>query len=108
MPFAAFAMAKIFNLPAGLMAGIVLVGCSPGGTASNVMCYLGNADVALSVTLTATNTFAAVIATPSFAYLFLHQIVPVPFVDMMLSILQIVLIPVLLGTAINSLWGRNL
>ena len=108
MPFAAFALAKLFNLPAGLMAGIILVGCSPGGTASNVMCYLGNADVALSVTLTATNTFAAVIATPAFSYLFLHQIVPVPFMDMMISILQIVLIPVLIGTAINSIWGKQL
>ena len=108
MPFAAFVLAKLFNLPAGLMAGIILVGCSPGGTASNVMCYLGNADVALSVTLTATNTFAAVIATPAFSYLFLHQIVPVPFFDMMISILQIVLIPVLIGTAINSLWGKRL
>jgi BASS family bile acid:Na+ symporter len=108
MPFAAFALAKLFNLPAGLMAGIILVGCSPGGTASNVMCYLGNADVALSVTLTATNTLAAVIATPAFSYLFLHQIVPVPFMDMMISILQIVLIPVLIGTAINSVWGKKL
>jgi BASS family bile acid:Na+ symporter len=108
MPFAAFALAKVFNLSSGLMAGIILVGCSPGGTASNVMCYLGNADVALSVTLTATNTLAAVIATPSFAYLFLHQIVLVPFGDMMLSILKIVLIPVLIGTAINSVWSGKM
>jgi BASS family bile acid:Na+ symporter len=108
MPFAAFAVAKIFSLPAGLMAGMVLIGCSPGGTASNVMCYLGNADVALSVTLTATNTLAAVIATPSFSYLFLHQIVPVPIIEMMLSILQIVLIPVILGTAINSIWNNKI
>lgn len=106
MPFAAVGISKLFGLSAGLMAGVVLVGCSPGGTASNVMCYLGNADVALSVTLTATNTFAAVIATPSFTYFFLHQVVPVPFWGMMLSILQIVLIPVLIGTAINSI-ARN-
>lgn len=108
MPFAAFAIAKIFSLPAGLFAGVVLVGCSPGGTASNVMCYLGNADVALSITLTTTNTFAAVIATPAFSYLFLHKIVPVPFWGMMLSILQIVLVPVLIGTAINSLFGKKI
>ncbi len=108
MPFLAFAIAEIFGLSAGLMAGIVLVGCSPGGTASNVMCYLGNADVALSVTLTSTNTFAAVIATPAFSYLFLHQIVPVPFLDMMFSILQIVLIPVLIGTAINSIFRNKI
>ena len=108
MPFAAFGIAKIFGLSAGLLAGIVLVGCSPGGTASNVMCYLGNADVALSVTLTTTNTFAAVIATPAFSYLFLHQIIPVPLWDMMLSILQIVLLPVLVGTAINSIFGNKI
>jgi BASS family bile acid:Na+ symporter len=90
------------------MAGIILVGCSPGGTASNVMCYLANADVALSVTITATNTLVSVIATPSFAYMFLHQIVPVPFTAMMISILQIVIIPVLTGTAINSLWSRKM
>ncbi len=108
MPFAAFLVAKVFGFSAGLLAGTVLVGCSPGGTASNVMCYLGNADVALSVTLTATNTFAAVIATPAFSYLFLHQIVPVPFVGMMISILQIVLIPVLIGTAVNSFFGNKI
>jgi len=108
MPFAAFGVAKIFGLSAGLMAGVVLVGCSPGGTASNVMCYLGNADVALSVTLTATNTFAAVIATPAFSYLFLHQVVPIPFWGMMISILQIVLVPVLIGTAVNSFAGNKI
>ncbi len=108
MPFAAFGVAKAFGLSAGLLAGTVLVGCSPGGTASNVMCYLGNADVALSVTLTAVNTFAAVIATPAFSYLFLHQIVHVPFLGMMISILQIVLIPVLIGTAVNSFFGKKM
>ena len=108
MPVTAFIIAGLFNLPAGLFAGVVLVGCSPGGTASNVMCYLGNADVALSITLTATNTFAAVIATPVFSYLFLHKIVPVPFWGVMLSILQIVLLPVLAGTAINSLFGKKI
>jgi BASS family bile acid:Na+ symporter len=108
MPIAAFTIARVLNFPAGLMAGIILVGCSPGGTASNVMCYLANADVALSVTITATNTLVSVIATPSFAYMFLHQIVPVPFTAMMISILQIVIIPVLTGTAINSLWSRKM
>ncbi|HUX60438.1 MAG TPA: bile acid:sodium symporter family protein [Ignavibacteriaceae bacterium] len=108
MPFSAFFIAKSFRLSPQLMAGTVLVGCSPGGTASNVMCYLGNADVALSVMLTTTNTLFAVIATPVFSYLFLHQIVPVPFWDIMKSILQIVLFPVLIGTAVNSLFSKNI
>ena len=108
MPLTAYLIATIFHLSAGLMAGVVLLGCSPGGTASNVMCYLGNADVALSVTLTTTNTLLAVIATPAFSYLFLSQIVPVPFWGMMLSILEIVILPVLIGTAINSFWGKKI
>ncbi len=107
MPFSAFFIAKSFRLTPQLIAGTVLVGCSPGGTASNVMCYLGNADVALSVMLTTTNTLFAVIATPAFSYLFLHQIVPVPFWDIMISILQIVLFPVLIGTAVNSIFSKN-
>lgn len=108
MPISAFVIAKSFRLTPQLIAGTVLVGCSPGGTASNVMCYLGNADVALSVMLTTTNTLFAVIATPAFSYLFLHQIVPVPFWDIMISILQIVLFPVLIGTAVNTLFSKNM
>ncbi len=108
MPFAAIAVARIFSFSPALIAGIVLVGVSPGGTASNVICYLGNADVALSITLTTTNTLVAVFATPVFAYLFLHQIVPVPFWKMLFSIAEIVVVPVLLGTTVNSLAGSKI
>ena len=108
MPVTAFLIAKGFNLSPNLTAGVVLLGCSPGGTASNVMCYLGNADVALSVTLTTTNTLLAVLATPSFSYLFLNQIIPVPFWGMMTSIIELVVLPVILGTAINSIFGKKI
>jgi len=108
MPGAAYAISLLFSLSPVIMAGIVLVGCSPGGTASNVITYLGNGNVALSITLTLTSTIFAVGLTPLLSYLLLNQVVPVPAGDMFLSILQIVLIPVLLGTAINSFFSKKI
>jgi BASS family bile acid:Na+ symporter len=107
MPAAGYFVSILFNLPPVLMAGIVLVGCSPGGTASNVITYLGNGDVALSITLTLTSTVFAVFLTPFFSYLILNHIVPVPAEEMFLDILQIVLVPVVAGTAINSFLGKK-
>jgi len=108
MPLSAFLISRVFNLPAHFTAGMVLVGCSPGGTASNVICYLAKGNVALSITLTFASTFLAIIATPSLTWLYLHQLIPVPFWNILLSILQIVLVPVLIGTSINTLWGNRL
>ena len=64
MPFMAAAIAKIFELPPAIAAGLILVGSCPGGTASNVMTYLAKGDVALSVTMTSCSTIASVVATP--------------------------------------------
>ncbi len=108
MPAAGYFVSVLFNLSPVMMAGVVLVGCSPGGTASNVITYLGNGDVALSITLTLTSTLFAVFLTPFFSFLILNHVVPVPAGEMFLDILQIVLIPVLLGTAINSFFSKKL
>jgi BASS family bile acid:Na+ symporter len=108
MPEAAYAISQLFSLSPVMMAGVVLVGCSPGGTASNVITYLGDGNVALSITLTLTSTIFAVALTPFFSYLILNQVVPVPIGDMFLSILQIVLIPVFAGTALNSFFGKKI
>jgi bile acid:Na+ symporter, BASS family len=108
MPLSAFVISESFGLSAELTAGMILVGSCPGGTASNVITYLAEGDVALSITLTLSSTIIAVVATPAFSLLYLNHIIPVPFWDMMLSILQIVLIPVLLGTAINSFFGEKM
>lgn len=108
MPLSAFLISKLFNLPAPFAAGMVLVGCSPGGTASNVICYLAKGNVALSITLTLASTLLAILVTPSLTWLYLHELIPVPFWNMLLSVLQIVLAPVLIGTAINTLWGTRL
>jgi bile acid:Na+ symporter, BASS family len=108
MPGAAYVISVLLKLPPEMMAGLVLVGYSPGGTASNVITYLGNGNVALSITLTLTSTIFAVFLTPFFSYVLLNHVVPVPAAGMFLDILQIVLIPVLLGSTINSFFSSKI
>ncbi len=108
MPVAAWAVASLMMLPPALLAGMVLVGSSPGGTASNVICYLARGNVALSVSLTFLSTLLAFLLTPAFTWLLAGRAVPVPFGNMLLDILRIVLAPVLIGAALNSLLGRRL
>jgi BASS family bile acid:Na+ symporter len=108
MPLAAWIIAELFGLPPYLMAGLVLVGACPGGTASNVICYLARGDVALSITLTTVSTLLAIIMTPLLTLLYVGQKVPVPVFDMLWSILKIVLLPVSLGVLVNTFFGRSL
>jgi len=108
MPFSAFLISLLLGLPIEYTAGMVLVGSSAGGTASNVICYLAKGNVALSITLTMTSTLVAVIATPTLSLLFLNQFIDVPFLDMLYSILQIIIAPVIIGTTLNSLFGSKL
>lgn len=106
MPLAALAISQLLGLSRELTIGMVLVGASSGGTASNVICYLAKGDVALSILLTMTSTLVAVLATPSLTWLYLNETVAVPFAGMLTSVLKIVLVPVLLGTLLNSLFTR--
>jgi BASS family bile acid:Na+ symporter len=108
MPLAAFAVALALGLPPQLAAGMVLVGASPGGTASNVVCYLARGDVALSITLTAVSTVLAIVATPFLTWLYAGQSVPVPAGSMLVTIANVVLFPVALGVAVNRLLGPRL
>ncbi len=108
MPLAAWVVGRLAGLPPELLAGMVLVGSCPGGTASNVICYLARGDVALSITMTTVSTLAAVVMTPVLTWVWAGTMVPVPVGSMLFSILQIVLLPVLAGVALNHLWGRRL
>ena len=108
MPLAAWAIGTALGLPAALIAGLVLVGASPGGTASNVVCYLARGDIALSITLTAASTLLAVVATPLLTWLYVGQQVAVPVWDMLLSVAKIVLLPVMLGVAVNTWLGARI
>jgi BASS family bile acid:Na+ symporter len=108
MPLVAWLVANGLGLAPQLVAGMVLVGASPGGTASNVICYLARGDVALSITLTAASTLLAVVATPILTWLYVGQTVPVPLFGMLESIAKVVLLPVSLGVLVNTWLGRYL
>lgn len=107
MPLLAFFLGKAFGLEAGLMAGVILVGTCPGGTASNVMTYLSKGDVALSVGMTSVNTVLAPFLTPAITYLLLKTTVSVDVVSMFVSIIKVVIVPIALGFLINGLWGKR-
>jgi BASS family bile acid:Na+ symporter len=108
MPLAAWGVARALALEPQLAAGLILVGSCPGGTASNVICYLARADVALSIALTALSTLVAVVATPLLTDLYLGRSVAVDVAGMMRSILQVVIAPVALGVALNAWLGPRL
>jgi len=108
MPLAAWVISCLMHLGPALLVGMVLVGACPGGTASNVICYLAGGDVALSICLTTCSTILSVVATPFFTWLYAGHTVPVPVLSMFISILEIVLIPVTAGVVINTLAGPRL
>ena len=106
MPLLAFALGKVFGLEAGLLAGVILVGTCPGGTASNVMTYLSKGDVVLSVGMTSVNTLLAPFLTPFITYLLLKTSVTVDMLSMFISIIKVVIVPIALGFIINRFFGK--
>lgn len=104
MPLAAWVLARIFNMSPELSTGMVLVGSVASGTASNVMIYLSKGDVALSVTISSISTLVGVVATPLLTRLYMDATVQVDVPGMLLSILQIVVIPVTLGLVSRHLF----
>ena len=101
MPFIGFGLAKLSGLPPEIAAGIILVGCSPGGLASNVMAYISGANLALSLTLTAVSTLLSPLLTPFFMQLLANELVPIDFLAMFWSIIKIVILPILAGLLFN-------
>ncbi len=101
MPVLGFSIAYLFGFAPEIAAGVVLIGSSPSGLASNVMAYLAKANLALSITLTAVSTVAAPLMTPLLMKVFAGQFVPIDFWSMMLSIIKIVILPVIIGLIFN-------
>ena len=101
MPVLGFTLATLFNFPAEIAAGVVLIGSSPSGLASNVMAYLAKANIALSVTLTAVATLIAPFMTPILMKYLAGSFVPIDFVSMMISIIKIVILPIAIGLIFN-------
>lgn len=106
MPLVALLVVTALNLPGAIAAGVILVGCAPGGTSSNVVSYLARGDVALSVTMTSISTLLAPIFTPLLTLWLAGQYMPVSAGDMALSIVNVVLIPVLAGLVIRMLFPK--
>ena len=106
MPLLAFLLVKIFNLDPALAVGVILVGSCPGGTSSNVMTYLAKGDVALSVGMTACTTILAPVVTPALVLLLGGATINVSYVSMLMSIVQVVLVPIVLGFVINHFFEK--
>ena len=101
MPLLAWGIATRLDLPTYFAVGLILVGCCPGGTASNLVSYIAKADVALSVVMTVCSTLAAVILTPLLTQLFAGKLVPVDTWMLFKQTLQVVILPVVLGVLLN-------
>lgn len=106
MPFLAFVLCKVFQLPTELAVGVMLVGTCPGGTSSNVMTYMAKGDVALSVGMTAVSTILAPFLTPALTWFYLRTSVDVNMYSMFISIIQVVIVPIALGFIINKFFEK--
>lgn len=104
MPLVGFGLAHGFGFPPEIAAGLVLVGVSPSGLASNVMAYIAKANLAMSVTMTAASTLLAPILTPLLMRLLAGRMITIDVPAMMWSITKIVLIPVLAGLIFHHLF----
>ncbi|MEE1752623.1 bile acid:sodium symporter family protein [Streptomyces sp. SP18CS02] len=107
MPGLGWLIAHALDLPPQLAAGVILVGCAPSGTASNVVTYLARGDVALSVSVATVSTVLAPLVTPPLTLLLAGEYLPVDAGAMVADILKTVLLPVLAGLAVRLLAGRH-
>ena len=104
MPLLAWILVRLFSLDEALALGVVLVGCCPGGTASNVITYLAKGDLALSVGMTGVSTLFAPFLTPLLTWALAGKSVNVDVVGMLLSILWVVILPIVVGLIVKGLW----
>ncbi|MGM9738083.1 MAG: bile acid:sodium symporter family protein [Candidatus Cryptobacteroides sp.] len=106
MPLSGWLIALCLGLPEEFAVGLIIVACCPGGTASNMIAYIGRANLALSVTSTAVSTILGIILTPLLTSLLAGKMVPVDAWGMFLNVVEVVLLPVLLGAFINWRFPR--
>ena len=106
MPLIAFGLCCAFKLDAALTAGVILVGTCPGGTSSNVITYFSKGDIALSVCMTSVNTLLAPVLTPLITFMMLNTTVKVDIISMFLGIINVILIPIILGFIINKFFSN--
>ena len=106
MPLLGLLVVTVYDLPPEIAVGVILVGCAPGGTASNVVTYLAKGDVALSVSVTTLSTLIAPVLTPLLTLWLAGSYMDVPFWSMFVSICQTVLVPVIVGVLVRLVASR--
>ena len=106
MPLLAWTLTRLFQLDEALALGVVLVGCCPGGTASNVITYLAKGDLALSVGMTGVSTLLAPFLTPLLTWVLAGKSVQVDVGSMFLSILWVVILPIVVGIIVKYIWPK--
>ncbi|MCE6001230.1 bile acid:sodium symporter family protein [Acinetobacter pittii] len=107
MPGLAYVLCKLFNLTPEIAVGVILVGCCPGGTASNVITYMAKGNVALSVACTSVSTLLAPVLTPAIFYLLASQWLKIDAASMFISISQVVLLPIVIGLILRTWLKRQ-
>jgi BASS family bile acid:Na+ symporter len=102
MPLLGYTLANLSGFPPEIAAGIILIGCSPNGMASNVISYLAKANLALSITITAVSTMLAPFVTPLLMKVLAGEFIEINVLDMMWDITKIVIIPIAAGLLFNK------
>lgn len=108
MPLIAYLLTVVFSLDPLIAVGVILVGCCPGGTSSNVITFLAKGDVALSVAITSISTLLAPFLTPLLLQLFAGQLIDINLLSMMITITKIVILPILLGIIVHKFLGNKI
>ena len=103
MPIVGFSIAMLFRFEPEIAAGVILTGSVPGGVASNLMAYLAGGNVALSVTMTSCSTMISPVMTPFLMKVLAGRLVPIDFVSMMLSIINMIIVPIVAGLVANKI-----
>ena len=106
MPFLGFGLSRMFSFPPEIAAGVVLIGCSPSGLASNVMALMAKANVALSITITTMATLLAPVLTPFLMKTLGGGLIEIEFLKMFWDMSQLVLLPIFLGLLINRVFPK--
>lgn len=103
MPLVGITLAKTFDFPPEIAAGVVLMGCVPSGVTSNVLAFIAKANLPLSVTIASISTLVAPFMTPFLMKMLAGQFVEIEFMSMMIHVVEIILVPIVLGLIVNKL-----
>jgi BASS family bile acid:Na+ symporter len=108
MPLIGLFLATLSHFPPEIAAGIILIGCSPNGVASNVISYLAKANLALSITITAVSTMLAPFVTPVLMKVLAGSFIEINVMEMMWDIIKMVIVPIVLALVVNEFFSKKI